>query len=224
MGMYGYLRSLSDAEIQVALSNPDLFYQQHFEKSRLQKDSFTSQMVALMQKYEASGIDQRMRAAAASGLSYDANDARQRSEFMAEYLRIAEKANFLASGKVEQGLDLDLHKSWHCLHFLLTGKAVPQAGSLAQAILGGMEIPDGGAMGYGPARILMPGEVRDIVAALKAFAAEDAIRNFDSAGAAAENVYCADHEPEELLAYFKELLAYYEKAARENRGMLLYIA
>lgn len=54
--------------------------------------------------------------------------------------------------------DLDLDKSWHGIHYLLTGTAWGIGEGAGAAILGGDEIGEDG--GYGPARLLDPETVR----------------------------------------------------------------
>jgi hypothetical protein len=55
-------------------------------------------------------------------------------------------------GPTEDGLNLE--KSWHVLHYLLTGKAEKAPPPVGNAVLGGQDI--GGDRGYGPARFLTP--------------------------------------------------------------------
>jgi hypothetical protein len=61
---------------------------------------------------------------------------------------------------------LNLEKSWHVLHYLLTGKAEKAPPPVGNAILGGQDI--GGDLGYGPARFLTPQQVREVRIALSA--------------------------------------------------------
>lgn len=63
--------------------------------------------------------------------------------------------------------ELDLGKSWHALHYPLTGTAWEIGDAAAStAILGGDEV--GEDSGYGPARVLGPESVRAIAADLDA--------------------------------------------------------
>ena len=54
---------------------------------------------------------------------------------------------------------LDIDKTWHVIHFLLTGEAWGGELPLANAVLGGTELP-GTDAGYGPFRYLVPPEVQ----------------------------------------------------------------
>jgi hypothetical protein len=62
--------------------------------------------------------------------------------------------------------ELDLDKSWHAIHYLLTGTAWEIDDGAGAAILGGEEIGEDG--GYGPARLLGAEKVRAVAAALDA--------------------------------------------------------
>jgi hypothetical protein len=67
-------------------------------------------------------------------------------------------------GGVRGSLSLD--KVWHGVHFLLCGKAEPDADPASQAVLGGEEIGEDD-FGYGPARYLTPAQVAEISAILE---------------------------------------------------------
>jgi len=80
---------------------------------------------------------------------------------------------------------LELEKSWHCLHFLFSGK-VWETGKapIEKAIPGGIEIPDVEQVtGYGPVRYLEHDEVKKISAALKSYPIKRTAPTFGSASA-----------------------------------------
>jgi hypothetical protein len=114
--------------------------------------------------------------------------------------------------------ELDLHKSWHCLHFMLTGKVEGSDGTaLGDAILGGEEIGgDEADTGYGPPRTLSPAQVRSVAAALAEFPIEKKAREFDSTAADKAGIYVAKHDTEELKEYFVQLRSFYDGAARRG--------
>ena len=120
---------------------------------------------------------------------------------------------------------LDLHKSWHCLHFLLSGKAEDTGGTpLGEAILGGAEI--GGEQadtGYGPPRALSPKQVRAVAAALADFPIDKKAQEYDVAAAEKAGIYVAQHDADELREYFVRLRSFYEDAARKGNAVLLWI-
>jgi hypothetical protein len=94
---------------------------------------------------------------------------------------------------------------------------------LGNAILGGT--PIGGDVGYGPARFLDPGQVREVASALAALSKEGLARRFDLRAMSAAKVYACDDESELELAqhYFEHLVRYYADAAARGNAVLLYI-
>ena len=119
--------------------------------------------------------------------------------------------------------DLTLEKSWHCLHYLLTGSAGESNSVLGKAILGGKEIgPD---VGYGPVRYLEPNEVKLVAKTLKKVSKKDLAARFDLKAMKAAKVYACRNESDLELAqnYFAELCSQYEQAAERGAAMLLYI-
>jgi hypothetical protein len=121
--------------------------------------------------------------------------------------------------------ELDLHKSWHCLHFMLTGKVEGSDGTpLGDAILGGEEIGgDDADTGYGPPRALTPSQVRNVAAALAEFPIDKMAQEFDSAAADKAGIYVARHGAEELAEYFGQLRSFYDDAAHKGNAVLLWI-
>jgi Domain of unknown function (DUF1877) len=121
--------------------------------------------------------------------------------------------------------ELDLHKSWHCLHFMFTGKVEGSDGTaLGDAILGGQEIGgDDADTGYGPPRALSPAQVRRVAAALAEFPIDKKAQEFDAAAADKVGIYVAQHEAGELTEYFGQLRSFYEDAARKGNAVLLWI-
>jgi Domain of unknown function (DUF1877) len=130
----------------------------------------------------------------------------------------------LPAGRSENQ-ELDLHKSWHCLHFMFTGRAEDTDGTaLGDAILGGMEIGGEDAdTGYGPPRALSPAQVRNVAAALAEFPIEKKAREFDVQAAEKAGIYVARHGTEELIDYFSQLRNFYDDAARNGNAVLLWI-
>lgn len=73
--------------------------------------------------------------------------------------------------------ELDLDKSWHGIHYLLTGTDWQIGEGAGAAVLGGDELGQDG--GYGPPRLLGPDTVRAIAAALDALDVEALRARFD---------------------------------------------
>jgi hypothetical protein len=118
---------------------------------------------------------------------------------------------------------LNLQKSWHTLHYLLTGSALPVDSPVGHAILGGQELgPD---LGYGPGRILTPDQVQEVAESLSQIAKKDLASRFDLSSMTATEIYaCRDSADLELAQeYLPQLRLFYSGAASDGRAMLLYI-
>ena len=117
---------------------------------------------------------------------------------------------------------LSLEKSWHTLHYLLTGKPEGAPPPLGDAILGGTEI--GEDVGYGPVRFLTPKQVRDVADALSKVTLDDLADRFDVDLMSAANIYaCKGEELESINFYFSNLMHYYVAASARGNAMLLYL-
>jgi hypothetical protein len=123
---------------------------------------------------------------------------------------------------------LYLDKTWYPLHFLLTGEPEGVPGPISRAISGGTEI--GRDLQFGPAKYLMPDEVREVSAALSAITHEELRRRFDPADPRAELIYFPMDDPEEeerffneLVTYFDQLSIFYREAAKRNQAILIGI-
>jgi hypothetical protein len=138
----------------------------------------------------------------------------------------AEKFQSPAEPAVAAGLtDIALEKSWHCLHFILTGNAELEAGKFADSpVLGGAEIPDkNGIMGYGPIHYLRPGDVAKKALSLQEFPIPSKAKNYDPENGKALGIYCPDHAPDELEHYFDLLLRFYRDCAANTNAALLWL-
>lgn len=85
---------------------------------------------------------------------------------------------------------LDIHKSWHGLHWLLCQDARDGPEPLKQAVLGGEEI--GEDLGYGPARLVDAATVRAVAAALAAISRDTLQQRFNPKAMAAAQIYAFD--------------------------------
>lgn len=202
MGMRGYLRQITPTELNHLQRNPEMVM------SLLPgEDAVSPQFVATLASLQEEAAKARSR-----NLSPEEQD-KLRARFLRE-LSAADKPE-------ENGLDLE--KSWHVLHYLLTGEPEDAPPPLGNAILGGKEIgPD---LGYGPARFLTPAEVREVSIALSQIASEDLARRFDLQAMIAAHIYPVRDESELTLAqdYFPLLARYYSDAATGGNAMLLYV-
>jgi hypothetical protein len=123
---------------------------------------------------------------------------------------------------------LSLEKSWHGLHFTLTGTAWAGNPPLNLLAAGGTPVGDED-VGYGPARVISPSEVVALNAALAAFTEADFDRDFDPAKLGAAEVYPQiwDEPLEDLKqeygGYLREMKAHVREAAEAGRALMVTI-
>jgi len=125
--------------------------------------------------------------------------------------------------------DLDVDKAWHAIHFLLTGTAWEGAPPLNFIITGGAEIGDD--LGYGPARGLTSGEVRNLASALTAIPPDSLLQRFDPAAMTSAEIYPGiwnrpQHEDDSrsyVCEYYDQLRSFVLDAAVEGEAMLMAI-
>lgn len=123
----------------------------------------------------------------------------------------------------------EVHKSWHAVHFTLTGSAWEPVGPLGDVVLGGEEF--GEDLGYGPARWLPPNEVARLADALDALGADAFVTRFDLDGMRANDIYswgwqhtdAAGPTAEDLRGPFEVIRAGYRAAADAGQGMVIVI-
>lgn len=143
-------------------------------------------------------------------------------------LEVPTRVHDLLAGLDEGGTGVSLEKSWHGLHFTLTGDAWGGEPPLNFLVLGGEPV---GAedVGYGPARVLRSAEVISLNSSLHEITDEEFARRFDLKQLAAEDVYPQIwDEPredllEEYLGYLNEAKEIIGKAAREGQALLVVI-
>ena len=136
----------------------------------------------------------------------------------------AEVDQVRAAGLTDEDLPeaLDIRKTWHGLHFLLTGNADAPGPGAAQAVLGGRET-ENDDFGYGPVRVMTPAETAEVAAALAALTEDEVAARYDAGAMAAAEIYGACEEVEWLLEAFRQLRDYYAAARERGHGMLLAI-
>jgi hypothetical protein len=127
-----------------------------------------------------------------------------------------------------------LEKDWHVLHYALNGTHDGGTGPLADAILGGSEIPDVegvtsfGAGSSGALRYLTPAQVQGVAAALLDVEPSGLLSKLDFAEAQEKKIYLG-HTLDDLEGWsnlpdlFKSFRDFYAEAARSGKGMLLSI-
>jgi hypothetical protein len=122
---------------------------------------------------------------------------------------------------------LDIDKSWHAIHFVLTGETWEAQPPLGDAVLGGTSLGDVD-VGYGPARYLTPDAVQAVASALAAISVSDFASRFDIGALSDANIYPdvwedADDELAYILPFYEELRTFFQQAAQAEDAMLLYL-
>ncbi|MBL0211971.1 MAG: YfbM family protein [Holophagaceae bacterium] len=122
---------------------------------------------------------------------------------------------------------LDLDKAWHGIHFLLTGSSRETTGLSSSVILGGEKI--GKDIGYGSAAYHSPETVKQIAKLLKSIPLSELSKRFNPIKMDKEQVYPdiwkeeGDQALAYLLEYYKELVAFYSKAAKSGKAVLFAV-
>jgi hypothetical protein len=127
-----------------------------------------------------------------------------------------------------EGVNDDLDKAWHGIHYLLTGTA--HGGELPRAFLvaGGTELP-GVEIGYGPARLFGSGEVKKIHEMLAAVTDADLRARFNPGEMMTLGIYPEiwdrDAADQDSLGYCAEHFATLKRvvrdAAERNLGLIV---
>jgi hypothetical protein len=140
-----------------------------------------------------------------------------------KYGKQAEKKVVSAFLVQRQSRALPLEKTFHALHWLITGQTWGGDPPLANAVLGGKEYgPD---LGYGSVRYLEPAEVNDVAPALERLDVDTLLTRWNVKAMKAATIYAvADKDGrEECAVRYPQLQAYFAEAARQREGMLSYI-
>lgn len=130
-----------------------------------------------------------------------------------------------------EGAGMDLDKAWHGLHYLFTGTAWEGDPPLNFLVCGG----DGVGsidVGYGPARAIGSGEVREIAAALGRLSPDELRGRYAPEDMMNKQIYPEfwnrDEDEDDPLGYcigyFDELKAFVGDAASRKLGLLVHIS
>jgi hypothetical protein len=130
-----------------------------------------------------------------------------------------------------EGIDTDLDKAWHGIHFLLTGTAWAGEPPLDFLVAGGREV---GAedVGYGPARAFTAAELRAIGAAMRGLSDEELERRYSPETMKEADIYPdiwdrpaeADDAREYALSHLRSLREFLAEAERRGMGMIVYLS
>ena len=143
--------------------------------------------------------------------------------------RSAAPSTLTALGPVET--PLDLHKSWHLLHYLFAGDIEP-TGAAESALMGGEEL--GEDLGYGPPRLHDAAATAAFGAFLKQLTSEKLQARLNLEEMQRAGVYAIpmglrvtkrdeDDLREEIAAYFGPLREYVLKMVARNHGLLIWL-
>lgn len=150
------------------------------------------------------------------------------SEEAAEVL-VDDPTGFLALLGADQPaeVELDLHKTWHGLHFLLTGSVSEGESPLGFLLIGGRELEVD--LGYGPPRIFAAEEVKRIAAALASVSTDELLERLDPSACEAAEIYGANWD-EPLTDLYEEygdaytlLKAFVTRAADSEQALVVAI-
>jgi Domain of unknown function (DUF1877) len=124
---------------------------------------------------------------------------------------------------------VDLDGEWHGIHYLLTGSADPDGSLASKVIFGGESI--GKDLGYGPAQLLRPEEVKAIAQLLQKISPETLRKRYKPEEMARAGVYPTvvwvrdgDQGFQLLLEAFKRLTAFYTLAANHGQAVIFAIS
>jgi hypothetical protein len=126
---------------------------------------------------------------------------------------------------------LDVDKSWHAIHYVLTGTRSAGEAPLNFVATGGTPIGDLD-VGHGPVRSFTVKEVRQIADALAALPPQKFSQRFDPAALRSADIYPPiwDRPPHEddtrgyVVEYYDTLRSFVTDAARKGEAMLAFIA
>ena len=125
-------------------------------------------------------------------------------------------------------LNLEIVRSWQLIHFLLTGAPWEHSGPLANAVLGGSEIP-GTDSGYGAYRVNAAKDVQALCRQLDELSADALWSRFDLSRVQAEQIYPEDwtgshDDRQELQEDYEALQAFLASAAQGNEAVLMFMS
>ncbi len=126
-----------------------------------------------------------------------------------------------------EGIDYDLDKSWHGIHYLLTQTEwegePPLNFLLAGEVVGDIDV------GYGPARVFSSIEVKEIYNVLQGIDHESLKNRYDPDDMMTKEIYPTIWMEEQedgldyCLQYFDDLKSFISEAFSHNLGIVLYL-
>lgn len=127
-----------------------------------------------------------------------------------------------------KGQSINLDKAWHGIHFLLTGNAEAANSLSSKVIFGGESFgPD---LGYGPAQLLTPAEVKGIAKLLMKETPERLAARYDPVAFEQADIYPSVIWVREgkaaltyVLGYYRKLVEFYQNAAERGNAVVFVI-
>ena len=126
---------------------------------------------------------------------------------------------------VDDSRIVELDKMWNAVHWLLTGTSMSPEG-LGRILLGGSEVGDD--VGYGPARLVGPDEVKQLAQKLEGLDEAVLAARWDPSAMTAARVYPQvwdepDILEEEVLPGLRSVLALYRAAAQTGESVVVAV-
>src|SRR4051794_929677 len=124
--------------------------------------------------------------------------------------------------------ECSLYKWWHVMHFLLNGEPWGGDPPWRWAVFGDRELGTVD-LGYGPALYLLPAQVAEVAEALSQLPVDEVMENYDVAAMQEAELYCCPEEGDEAARAetcrnYKELVAFYQRTAKEGRGVVAWLS
>ena len=218
--MIGYLRRIDSEDVIKLEKNPS-------HVKQLLRGPY-DMMAAIKDRLRGKASAQRAAMEAAQARAQQIGDQLRKSNrppgpITPEEMRAVMRPLVEAGAFGDDNNVLNLQKSWHTLHFLLTGSAEPVDTPLGKVIFGGSDVgPD---LGYGPARFLPAEEVQLIATALAAVSREDLAKRFDLPTMQGAGIYACDNEDELPVALdlLEQVQRFYTESAARGCAMLAYL-
>lgn len=125
------------------------------------------------------------------------------------------------------GSRLDLDKSWHAIHFLLTGSQWEGDYPLVCVVMGGECIGEQD-VGYGPARYLTSQQVKEVATAIEKITASKLLEKFDAERMNQEEIYPhgwrnSQEERDYIGQYYSSLVKFFKDTADAGDAMIVYL-
>jgi hypothetical protein len=138
-----------------------------------------------------------------------------------------EVTRFLYGGGSDGRERVDLGKTWHAIHFALTGSRLGGEAPLNFLIAEGTAVGDVD-VGYGPARVLTSAQTRQLAQALVNIDADELSQRLDLAVLDGESIYPGGWRrnglnAESVADTYRDMRALILRLAEAGQGLLLYI-